>query len=73
MARQIVIHPGMRIALRQLHYRGELLHDILLTYHNSVQGFDIAPWHYEEPPHTRYYSGSWRLVEEAPAPLLVSE
>lgn len=65
MARQIILHPGERIALRQLLYRGELLRSVLLTYHDRERGIELAPWHHDESPHTLYYSGSWRLIEDA--------
>lgn len=64
MARQIILHPGERIALRQLLYRGELLHSVLLTYHDRERGIELTSWHHDEPPHTLYYSGTWRLVED---------
>lgn len=64
MARQIILHPGERIALRQLLYRGELLCSVLLTYHDRERGIELTSWHYDEPPHTLYYSGTWRLIED---------
>ena len=64
MARQIVLQPGERVALRQLHYRGELLRSVLITYRDRERGIAVDPWHQDEPPHTRYYSGAWRLIEE---------
>lgn len=64
MARQITLHPGERIALRQLLYRGELLHSVLLTYHDHKRGVELTPWHHDEPPHTLYYSGTWCLIED---------
>lgn len=67
MARQIILHPGERIALRQLLYRGELLHSVLLTYHDHERGIELMPWHQDEPPHTLYYSGTWCLIEDTDA------
>ncbi len=64
MAQQIILHPGERIALRQLLYRGELLHSVLLTYHDRERGIELASWHHDEPPYTLYYSGTWRLIED---------
>ena len=64
MARQIILHPGERIALRQLLYRGELLHSVLLTYHDRERGIELTSWHHDEPPHTLYYSGTGRLIED---------
>lgn len=64
MARQIILHPGERIVLRQLLYRGELLHSVLLTYHDRERGIELTSWHHDEPPHTLYYSGTWRLIED---------
>lgn len=64
MALQIILQPGERIALRQLLYRGELLHSVLLTYHDCERGIELASWHHDEPPHTLYYSGTWRLIED---------
>lgn len=64
MPRQIILHPGERIAFRQLFYRGELLHSVLLTYHDHKQGIELTPWHHDEPPHTLYYSGTWHLIED---------
>ena len=64
MAQQIILHPGERIALRQLLYRGELLHSVLLTYHDCERGIELASWHHDEPPQTLYYSGTWRLIED---------
>ena len=74
MAQQIILHPGERIALRQLLYRGELLHSVLLTYHDCERGIELASWHHDEPPHTLYYSGTWRLVEDntSDSPYLLS-
>lgn len=64
MTRQIILHPGERIALRQLLYRGELLRSVLLTYHDRERGIELTSWHHDEPPHTLYYSGTWRLIED---------
>lgn len=64
MSRQIILHPGERIALRELRYRGELLHSVLLTYHDRERGIELTPWHHNEPPHTLYYSGQWCLIED---------
>lgn len=64
MSRQIILHPGERIALRELRYRGELLHSVLLTYHDRERGIELTPWHHDEPPHTLYYSGTWCLIED---------
>ena len=64
MARQIILHPGDRIALRQLRYRDELLHSVLLTYHDHGRGVELTPWYHDEPPHTLYYSGAWHLIED---------
>lgn len=64
MARQIILHAGERIALRQLRYRGELLHSVLLTYHDRERGVELTLWHHDELPHTLYYSGTWSLIED---------
>ena len=74
MARQIILHPGERIALRQLLCRGELRRSVLLTYHDRERGIELASWHHDEPPHTLYYSGTWCLVEDdtSDSPYLLS-
>ena len=71
MSQQIIIHIGERIALRELQYRGQILHSVLVPYDGPERGLEISPWSQDEPPHTLYYSGSWQLNADPHQPLLI--